>query len=81
MSIVKIRDYLHESLRIASQAFDRSLNGQAEHWMKVGMIAEMYPELTYRQIMKRLLEDDLANPLTGGMLNDSHKDRRRSAKL
>ncbi|BCQ47859.1 hypothetical protein ERHA55_53860 (plasmid) [Erwinia rhapontici] len=34
MGIVKISDLMHENLRIASQAMSRSINSQAEHWLK-----------------------------------------------
>ena len=45
MGIVKISDQMHENLRLASTALSRSINSQAEHWMRVGMLAEMYPGL------------------------------------
>lgn len=57
MGIVKISDPLHESLRVASQALSRSINAQAEHWMRIGMLAEAQPELTYADIIKRLMEE------------------------
>ena len=50
MGIVKISDQMHENLRLASTALSRSINSQAEHWMRVGMLIEMHPELNHREI-------------------------------
>lgn len=58
MGIVKISDELHEDIRIASRAMKRSINAQAEYWMEVGMLAERYPELTYPQLTRKLLDGD-----------------------
>ena len=43
MGIVKISDLMHENLRVAGGALSRSINAQAEHWMRVGMLAELHP--------------------------------------
>lgn len=40
MGIVKIDDELHEEARRASTVMCRSINAQAEFWMKIGMLAE-----------------------------------------
>ena len=40
MGIVKIEDSLHEEARRASAVMCRSINAQAEFWMKIGMLAE-----------------------------------------
>ena len=45
MGIVKITDQLHEQLRLASAAMDRSINAQAEFWIKIGLLAELNPHL------------------------------------
>ena len=55
MGIVKISDLMHENLRIASQAMSRSINAQAEHWLRVGQIAELHPHLNYTGICALLL--------------------------
>ncbi|MBC7465200.1 MAG: ParD-like family protein [Bdellovibrio sp.] len=55
MGIVKISDELHDELRKASQVFDRSLNSQAEHWIKIGMLAELHPSINYEEIRNLLL--------------------------
>lgn len=53
MGIVKISDALHEEVRKTSAVMERSINSQAEFWMKVGRIAEQNPTLTYEQIIER----------------------------
>lgn len=55
MGIVKISDDLHEEIRDASAVMSRSINAQAEFWIKIGMLAEFYPDLTYPQLMRKLL--------------------------
>ncbi|KAA5974407.1 MULTISPECIES: ParD-like family protein [unclassified Pantoea] len=55
MGIVKISDLMHENLRIASQAMSRSINAQAEHWLKIGMLAELYPQQTQHQLTQMLI--------------------------
>ena len=51
MGIVKINDDLHEEVRKASAVMVRSINAQAEVWMRVGMLAEANPGLSYTQLM------------------------------
>lgn len=58
MGIVKISDELHEDIRRASAVMGRSINGQAEFWIKIGLLAELHPDLTYQQLTRKLL----ANP-------------------
>ena len=43
MGIVKINDDLHEDIRKASSFMVRSINAQAEYWIKIGMLAEANP--------------------------------------
>lgn len=59
MGIVKISDLMHENLRLASNALSRSINAQAEHWLKVGMLAELYPHLTHQQLTRLLIQSEL----------------------
>ena len=47
MGIVKINDQLHEDVRKASSVMVRSINAQAEYWIKVGMLAEANPSMTF----------------------------------
>lgn len=59
MGIVKISDLMHENLRIASQAMSQSINAQAEHWLKLGMLAELYPQQTQHQLTQMLIRLEL----------------------
>lgn len=56
MGIVKIGEGLHEEIRRASAVMCRSINAQAEFWMKIGMIAEANPGMTYNEIVRMQLE-------------------------
>jgi len=51
MGIVKISDELHEEIRKASTVMVRSINAQAEFWIKIGMLAETNPSMSFTQIM------------------------------
>ena len=51
MGIVKIGDELHEEIRKASSVMVRSINAQAEYWIKIGMLAESNPNMSYNQII------------------------------
>ncbi len=55
MGIVKISEQMHDNLRTASEALSRSINAQAEHWLRIGMLAELNPDLRYSEICRRLL--------------------------
>lgn len=57
MGIVKINDELHEEIRKASSAMVRSINAQAEFWIKVGMLAETNPGMTFTEIMRSELKN------------------------
>lgn len=50
MGIVKISDDLHEEVRKASSVMVRSINAQAEYWIKMGMLAEGNPNMSFSQI-------------------------------
>ncbi|WP_374675743.1 ParD-like family protein [Ideonella sp.] len=63
MGIVKISDQTHENLRVASTALSRSINAQAEHWMRIGMLAELYPQLTHSDLCQLLIQAELAGGL------------------
>ena len=58
MGIVKISDEIHSQLRKASKALDRSLNSQAEHWLKIGMLSELYRDKSYEELRNILFEND-----------------------
>lgn len=63
MGIVKISDLMHENLRVAGTALSRSINAQAEHWMRIGMLTELHPELDHREICQMLVRAELAGGL------------------
>ncbi|MBA4502668.1 ParD-like family protein [Marinobacterium marinum] len=52
MGIVKISDELHEEVRKASGVMSRSINSQAEFWIKIGMQAELNPQLTFQELIQ-----------------------------
>ncbi|WP_159998146.1 ParD-like family protein [Roseomonas sp. 18066] len=62
MGIVKIDDGLHEEIRRASTVMCRSINAQAEFWMKIGMLAEANPGLSFTEIVRRELAAAQASP-------------------
>ena len=59
MGIVKLSDELHQEIRQASSAMSRSINAQAEFWIKVGALAELNPDLCYNDIVHKLLMTEL----------------------
>ncbi len=56
MGLVKIDDQLHEDVRRASTVMCRSINAQAEFWIKIGKLAEANPTLTFNDILKAHLD-------------------------
>lgn len=66
MGIVKISEEMHETLRRTSGALSRSINAQAEHWLRVGMLAELNPTFSYTEICQLLIrEEESRDPLRG----------------
>lgn len=63
MGIVKISDDMHEKLRVASNALSRSINAQAEHWLRIGMLAELFPDLDHRALSRMLIRAEQAGGL------------------
>ncbi|WP_068718384.1 ParD-like family protein [Vibrio tritonius] len=57
MGIVKISDQLHEEIRTASAVMLRSINSQAEFWMKIGMLAETNPQMSFNEIINELMKN------------------------
>lgn len=68
MGIVKISDQLHEEVRKNSSVMERSINSQAEFWMKIGRLAEQNPTLTYEQIIEQ--EKKNQNVTTMKLINE-----------
>lgn len=56
MGIVKINDELHEEVRKASSVMVRSINAQAEYWIKIGMLAEANPGMSFSEIMREQMK-------------------------
>jgi len=55
MGIVNIDDDLHDQVRRASKVSCRSINAQAAYWIKVGMLCETNPTLSFSEIIEREL--------------------------
>jgi hypothetical protein len=50
VGIVNIDDELHDQIRKATAVSCRSINAQAAFWIKVGMLCEMNPTLSFNEI-------------------------------
>ena len=68
MGIVKISDELHEEVRKTSIVMSRSINAQAEFWLKIGRLAEQNPSLNYAEILEREMRNQQVN--TVRLIND-----------
>ena len=55
MGIVSIDDDLHDQLRKASKVSCRSINAQAVYWIRIGMLCETNPGLSFTEIIEREL--------------------------
>jgi hypothetical protein len=55
MGIVNIDDDLHDQVRRASGVSCRSINAQAAYWIKIGMLCETNPTLSFNEIVAREL--------------------------
>ncbi|MCB5423893.1 ParD-like family protein [Altererythrobacter sp. CC-YST694] len=62
MGIVNIEDELHEQLRRASKVSCRSINAQAAFWIRLGMLCETNPTLSFTEIMERELRSAGVTP-------------------
>lgn len=68
LGIVKISDELHEEIRKSSTVMSRSINSQAEFWIKMGMLAEFNPSLTFNEILHQQLKKE--NVSLQGVINE-----------
>ena len=68
MGIVKISNELHEEVRKTSAVMERSINSQAEFWLKIGRLAEQNPSLTFEQIIDREMRSQ--NVLSVRLVNE-----------
>ncbi len=55
MGILNITDLLHDEVRKSSKVMSRSINAQAEFWIKIGRLSELHPTLTYQEILREHL--------------------------
>lgn len=62
MGIIKISDNVHDDVRRAAQVMSRSINSQAEFWIKMGRLAERHPTMTFAEIIQ--MELDKADGVT-----------------
>lgn len=61
MGIVKISDELHEAAKVMARAMSRSINSQAEHWIRIGKLIEENPTITYSEALKILVNQAQLN--------------------
>lgn len=57
MGIVNIEEELHDQLRRASKVSVRSINAQAAFWIRIGMLCETNPTLSFNEIVARELRE------------------------
>jgi len=70
LGILKISEELHDEVRKASSVMARSVNAQAEYWMKLGLLAELNPGLTYPElVLLQLKVADVRPPVTTAAVN------------
>jgi len=69
MGIVKISDELHGAAKLMAKAMSRSINSQAEYWMRVGKLIEENPAMTYSDVLKLLV-----NHASLDQIDDAIKD-------
>jgi hypothetical protein len=53
MGIVNIEEELHDQVRRATKVSSRSINAQAAYWIRIGMLCETNPTLSFNDIMQR----------------------------
>lgn len=57
MGIVKVSDELHEAAKLTAKAMSRSINAQAEFWMRIGKLIEANPTINYTEVLQLLMEE------------------------
>ena len=53
MGIVNVDDELHDQMRKASKVTLRSINAQAAWWIRIGMLCEAEPALSFNEFVAR----------------------------
>lgn len=57
MGIVNIDDETHDQLRRASTVSGRSINAQANFWIRIGMLCELNPSVSFQELVARELRE------------------------
>jgi ParD-like antitoxin of type II bacterial toxin-antitoxin system len=57
MGIINLEDEIHDQLRRASSVTCRSINAQAAFWIRIGMLCELNPTLSYNELIGRELQE------------------------
>lgn len=64
MGVLKVSEELHGEIRKSSSVMSRSINAQAEFWLKMGMLCERNPEMTFNEIILQQLKQEQIDPQT-----------------
>lgn len=72
VGVVNLDEDIHATIRKASVVSCRSINAQAAFWIKIGMLSEMNPTLSFNEIIKNefLTAGISASTLSQGIVND-----------
>jgi len=73
MGVLKVSEELHGEIRKSSAVMSRSINAQAEFWLKMGMLCERNPDMTFNQIILQQLRQEQIDPQT--LLNGETDER------
>ncbi|QWT21912.1 ParD-like family protein [Bacillus sp. NP157] len=57
MGIVNIDEDTHDQLRRACTVTGRSINAQANFWIRIGMLCELNPSMSFQELVARELRD------------------------
>ena len=70
---IRISKSLAESAKVVAKAMSRSLNGQVEHWAKLGRAMEENPDLPFKFVKEILIaqEEEKAGMLKPYQFGDS----------
>ena len=63
---------------MASAALSRSINSQAEHWMRISMLSELYPQLRHADICQLLIRIEQAEGFSIAALSQGQPQERPS---
>ena len=64
MGIINLDDDLHDQLRRASAVACRSINAQAAFWIRIGMLCELNPQLSFQELVARELAAAGVSPVS-----------------